>query len=121
MCGEIVFRDEDCVSLGWCFWHRACYGCLFCGSKVLSLGVPLSELFEEREKGSQSKTNAREVEVIPICSACSIDLEPEDVIQKSLGRVEESDGGLSRARWDMRKGRAGQLRRAPAVRHRNLV
>ncbi|KAF6838068.1 mediator of rna polymerase ii transcription [Colletotrichum plurivorum] len=115
VCGEVVFRDEDCVSLGWCFWHRACYGCLFCGSKVLSLGVPLSELFEERrgERGHH-RTKAREVEVIPVCSACSIGLEGEDVTQKSLDRVERSDGGLSRARWDMREGRVGQLRRAPA-------
>ncbi|KAK1779268.1 hypothetical protein QBC45DRAFT_486040, partial [Copromyces sp. CBS 386.78] len=33
VCGEVVFRGEECVSLGWCFWHRACYGCLLCGSK----------------------------------------------------------------------------------------
>lgn len=27
VCGEVVVRCEDAVSLGWCFWHRGAGGC----------------------------------------------------------------------------------------------
>ena len=30
-------RGDEVVSLGWCFWHRVCFGCLVCGS---ALSVP---------------------------------------------------------------------------------
>jgi hypothetical protein len=31
-CGEMITRTdhEEVVSLGWCLWHRSCFGCLFC-------------------------------------------------------------------------------------------
>lgn len=57
-CGEVVCRGDECVSLGWCFWHRACYGCLLCGSRGLCRGVRVEDLFrgdgdgeEEEEQG----------------------------------------------------------------------
>ncbi|KAK3322606.1 hypothetical protein B0H66DRAFT_531939 [Apodospora peruviana] len=46
VCGEVVVRGDECVSLGWCFWHRACYGCLLCGSRIIAKGVRVGELFE---------------------------------------------------------------------------
>ena len=33
-------RGDEAVSLGWCFWHRACFGCLVCG---VGLPVPVTE------------------------------------------------------------------------------
>jgi DNA-directed RNA polymerase subunit RPC12/RpoP len=29
-CGEVVFRKEDAVSFGWCWWHWGCFSCLVC-------------------------------------------------------------------------------------------
>lgn len=29
-CGEIVAREEEKVSYGWCWWHWACVSCLIC-------------------------------------------------------------------------------------------
>lgn len=31
VCGECIVRGDEVVSLGWCFWHRGCFGCLVCG------------------------------------------------------------------------------------------
>ena len=47
VCGEVVYRGDECVSLGWCFWHRACYGCLLCGSRAVCQGVRVAELFRD--------------------------------------------------------------------------
>lgn len=33
-----MLRGEDLVSLGWCFWHRACFACLLCKAP-LSLDI----------------------------------------------------------------------------------
>lgn len=34
-CGEIIVRESEVVSLGWCFWHKhTCFCCLLCGSKM---------------------------------------------------------------------------------------
>lgn len=92
-------------------------------------GVPLLELFagnhdaggEEgsslilRVAGAAGKGCMREVEVPPLCAGCFLGTEGEDVLQKGLKRIDVADGGLSRARWDAGEGRAGQLRRTPAV------
>lgn len=45
VCGEVVCRGSECVSLGWCFWHRACYGCLLCGSQLVAQGTTARDLF----------------------------------------------------------------------------
>jgi hypothetical protein len=29
-CGEIVFRKEDAVRFGWCWWHWGCFSCIIC-------------------------------------------------------------------------------------------
>ncbi|EFQ28505.1 hypothetical protein CGRA01v4_07307 [Colletotrichum graminicola] len=107
VCGEIVYRGDD---------------------KLVHRGVPLLELFDEghcadeegssstmrRVAGTSGKGRMREVEVPPLCAACYLSTEGEDVVQQGLARVERADGGLSRARWDAGEGRAGRLRRAPA-------
>ncbi|KAK4169494.1 hypothetical protein QBC43DRAFT_251843, partial [Cladorrhinum sp. PSN259] len=101
VCGGVVYRGEECVSLGWCFWHRGCYGCLFCGSKVLARGVGLGELYEDYGEGEK----AREIEEVPVCAHCLVDLEgvdEEGMVKRAVRRVEKGggDGGLVRARWD---------------------
>jgi hypothetical protein len=27
-------RGDEVVSLGWCFWHAGCFGCLICGKRL---------------------------------------------------------------------------------------
>lgn len=35
VCGEVIVRGEDVVSLGWCFWHRnTCFCCMLCKAKL---------------------------------------------------------------------------------------
>ena len=29
-CGEMVFRSEERIGLGWCWWHWGCVSCLSC-------------------------------------------------------------------------------------------
>lgn len=112
----MVFRGEDCVSLGWCFWHKACYGCLFCGCKNVVRGTPLKEWFEDDGTGEEDK--AKEVDTVPMCINCLVDVQDQqgaegeqvseaEVVQKALRKVEraEGDNGLARGRWEgLRKG-----------------
>lgn len=84
--------------------------------------MPLSDLFKEcgedaddSDVGMTGRKNGREVEVPPLCAVCCLGMEGEDVMQKSLGRVEKVDGGLSRVRWDIAQGMSSNLKRAPAV------
>lgn len=107
-CGEMVFRGDDCVSLAWCFWHRSCYACLLCGSGNVVRGVKVRELFEDGEAGK-----AREVEEIPLCAQCFVETEavissgPTTVVENALRRMEYSDGGLARRRWENQHKGAG--------------
>ncbi|KAK0666206.1 hypothetical protein QBC41DRAFT_398910 [Cercophora samala] len=112
----MVFRGEDCVSLGWCFWHKACYGCLFCGSKIVARGTTIKELFEEDGTGEDEK--AKEVDTVPMCINCLVDVQDQQgtegkqvneakVVKKALRKVERAEGGtgLARGRWEeLRKG-----------------
>lgn len=74
-CGESILRGEECVSLGLCFWHRACYGCLFCGSRAIYRGVRAASLFGEVvvvvDRG------VREVREPPLCVDCVVEVECE--------------------------------------------
>lgn len=102
-----MFRGDECVSLGWCFWHRACYGCLMCGDRRVVEGTTVEQLFEE---GSDAGTvvvrkAGREVDEIPLCAKCVEDVGRDSVgeghlIPMALGRVERFDCGLSRRRWE---------------------
>jgi len=81
------------VSLGWCFWHRGCFGCLVCGVKM-----KLSE--GENGKGKKGV----ELEAIPMCDACEDETRNEEeskVLARGLETVSRFDGGLSRDRLDM--------------------
>lgn len=107
MCGEVIFRGEECVSLGWCFWHRACYGCLLCGSQDIYQGKTLVDLFDTDAEGG------REVEIPPLCAYCAVEAEVDEVdeeatLRKGMQRVERYDCGLSEARSQKAK-RAAEL------------
>jgi hypothetical protein len=34
VCGEIIVKGEEVINLGWCFWYKACFGCLLCGTAL---------------------------------------------------------------------------------------
>lgn len=106
VCGEVVFRGDECVSLGWCFWHRACYGCLMCGDRRVVEGFSLEQIFNGQDaEGS----GGREVDEVPLCARCvekagpDVRADEEHLIPMALGRVERFDGGLSRRRWEARQ------------------
>ena len=127
-----MYRGADCVSLGWCFWHRGCYGCVFCGDRRLVRGVGVSDLFEEDDDGSEgedqytrgraaedgedgieSRGRAREVDEVPLCAHCAVDLEKkgaggDDVVQMALTAAETRDGGLAMMRWTARQEASGR-------------
>ncbi|KAK4459139.1 hypothetical protein QBC42DRAFT_232386, partial [Cladorrhinum samala] len=113
VCGGLVYRGEECVSLGWTFWHRACYGCLFCGNKRVARGVTVGELYEDEEedgnRGPPMDNGVREIEEVPVCANCLVDLEAEDekeIAKRAVRRVEKSingDGGMGRVRWERRE------------------
>lgn len=130
VCGEVVLRGEECVSLGWCFWHKACYGCLLCGSKrvvrppevavgeVLGNGDAKVENNDEMgRRGMLGRKRGREIDQVPLCKGCLVEVEGEEglgdgdkderekvVVKKGLERIDRVDGGLTRQRWEMREG-----------------
>jgi hypothetical protein len=117
VCGECIARGDEVVSLGWCFWHRACFGCLMCGSQM---SIPdkygadhgsstASGNAEAEEDGITSNNEITrevgvELEEIPLCRVCKIetagDMEDE-VLQRGLDTVTTFDGGLTRDRLNM--------------------
>lgn len=104
VCGEIIFRGDECVSFGWCFWHRACYGCLLCGSKLIYRGPRVQELFERGDGGTG---RGREVKEAPLCAICVVEAEidgvsEEGIVKRGLRRVEKLDGGVTRKRWEVK-------------------
>lgn len=111
VCGEIVFRGDECVSLGWCFWHRACYGCLICGDKRVVKGVKLQELFEdddEEEEETVETTRSKELDAVPLCINCVVEIGQDDiddqyVIPMALKETGKFDSGLSRQRWEAKQ------------------
>lgn len=139
MCGEVIFRGEECVSLGWCFWHRACYGCLLYGSKLVVTAPTLADLFDDDNKnvatGSRESRDGddvgfglragREITEVPTCANCLLGCETDSTDQKTivhnaLRRVDRADGGLARKRWEKKDGQVsrravGKIERVPAV------
>ncbi|PTD10235.1 hypothetical protein FCULG_00008719 [Fusarium culmorum] len=106
VCGELVFRGDECVSFGWCFWHRACYGCLLYGSRAIYQGVTVQELLRDEEDSEKDGCGGKEVDKVPLCAAYVVELELDGVkeetavIKRGLRRVEKVDGGLTRKRWE---------------------
>ncbi|TPX13800.1 uncharacterized protein E0L32_005744 [Thyridium curvatum] len=116
VCGEVVYRGSECVSLGWCFWHAACYGCLFCGAKRVVRGASVGEVYRRRrprsgvqgdeDEGAGGGGKRREVGEVPLCGYCAAGVEEQGldgdgVVRKGLERVDAADGGLSRMRWEV--------------------
>ncbi|KAF4999418.1 hypothetical protein FGRMN_2440 [Fusarium graminum] len=108
VCGELIFRGDECVSFGWCFWHRACYGCLLYGSRAICQGVRVQDLFpEEGLEGQRGDgCGGKEVTRVPLCAAYVVEVEVDGVadesvvVKRGLRRVEKVDGGLTRKRWE---------------------
>ncbi|KAJ4010521.1 hypothetical protein NW766_008392 [Fusarium irregulare] len=108
VCGELIFRGDECVSFGWCFWHRACYGCLLYGSRAIYQGVRVKELFqdEEPEESGRDGCGGKEVNEVPLCAPCVVEVEIDGVkeesvaVRRGLRRVEKVDSGLTRKRWE---------------------
>ncbi|CAJ0553502.1 Ff.00g120140.m01.CDS01 [Fusarium sp. VM40] len=108
VCGELIFRGDECVSFGWCFWHRACYGCLLYGSRAICQGVPVQDLFLDDELEGQARDDCggKEVTEVPLCAVCVVEVEVDRVtdqnvvVKRGLKRVEKVDGGLTRKRWE---------------------
>jgi hypothetical protein len=77
------------VSMGWCFWHGDCYGCLLCGSRVIHRGVKVREL---------NGRGIEEVGEVPLCWDCGIEIEvceergEQNDLEKRLGRVDGVNG-----------------------------
>ncbi|KAJ9425587.1 hypothetical protein QL093DRAFT_1267437 [Fusarium oxysporum] len=107
VCGELIYRGDECVSFGWCFWHRAYYGCLLYGSRSIHQGVSVHDLFQESgaEDRVKERCGGREVTEVPLCAACVVEIEvdgvkEDNVVKRGLRRVEKVDGGLTRKRWE---------------------
>ncbi|KAG6365223.1 hypothetical protein INS49_006832 [Diaporthe citri] len=117
VCGEVVFRGDECVSLGWCFWHRGCYGCLFCGNRRVVEGVSVEELLEDAGSRVPDRSTelgrgkGREIDEIPLCGPCVEEVSRETtkddhLIPMALRRIDRYDGGLSRRRWEEATGKS---------------
>ncbi|KAB5516919.1 hypothetical protein GE09DRAFT_979293, partial [Coniochaeta sp. 2T2.1] len=118
VCGEVVVRGDDCVSLGWCFWHKSCYGCLICGNRMVVRGWKVGEVFglgegeedkverEEKRCGDDwGMGKAVEIDVVPLCAYCYVEVAAEEMdegkmVGGALRRMEYRDGGLSRRRYE---------------------
>ncbi|KAG6108543.1 hypothetical protein E4U13_006396 [Claviceps humidiphila] len=109
-CGEMVLREADTVSLGWCFWHRSCYGCLLYGSRKLCTGVlDSANTRTEANSTNQDATDEgqkRGVEMLqaPLCTLCAVEceidsLDEHGIRQRGLKRIDVVDGGVTRRRW----------------------
>lgn len=105
VCGELVVRGDECVSLGWCFWHRACYGCLVCGCRILVRGVGVGDVFEGGVGGCEGgfvggvgedfgRGKGREVEEVPLCGRCFLEVDGDEV--KALGEGRWEGGAVRR-------------------------
>lgn len=103
VCGECIIRGDDVVSLGWCFWHRGCFGCLICGTKLR-----ISDLNEDCTQSNYDacagNTAGVELNEIPLCEVCEVETVGErriDVLERGLDNISRFDGGLSRDRLNM--------------------
>lgn len=120
VCGEIVVRGEEVVSLGWCFWHRSCFGCLLCGSRLDP--PPEDELpciddddtsgrvgahggyIDRLDLGGNQRRRGVELDYIPLCSSCEVTtdtLYQQEVMEIGIVNVARKDGGLSISRARM--------------------
>jgi len=111
-------RGDEVVSLGWCFWHWGCFGCLVCGERmaVPDVGKEPNDDGEEEKEGerwgswdSGLDTKRRggvgaELSEIPLCRVCGVETVGESrgqVLERGLQTIDKFDGGLSRDRLEM--------------------
>lgn len=110
VCGECIVRGDDVVSLGWCFWHRGCFGCLLCGVR-LGEGVLIdcvsdgNERWNSEDGGKGNGSRGMELDKIPLCEWCETETKikgygEKKVLEKGLENVTRSDGGLTRCRLE---------------------
>ncbi|TGO42477.1 hypothetical protein BHYA_0008g00680 [Botrytis hyacinthi] len=126
VCGEGIVRGDQVVSLGWCFWHRGCFGCLLCGVRLGErvLRECESECENGRgrygnngEDGCGDRRKGTELDKIPLCEWCETETKikgygEKKVLERGLENVTKSDGGLTRCRLeklDEDKGLGGNL------------
>ncbi|KFY04445.1 hypothetical protein O988_00781 [Pseudogymnoascus sp. VKM F-3808] len=84
VCGEVVVRCDEAVSLRWCFWHRCCFGCLICGTRLRP----------------QEGEGAVELDEIPVCEGCEEEVLDGDGLGLGRENVDRRDGGLGKTRWE---------------------
>ncbi|RKF63129.1 hypothetical protein OnM2_027028 [Erysiphe neolycopersici] len=106
VCGDTVVRGDEVVSLGWCFWHYSCFGCLVCGMQI---SVPKNEKSSKISSDefnrdlNDSGRRGVELENVPLCHFCQIEMEGEEkdqLVERALVTVSMFDGGLSRQRFE---------------------
>ncbi|PQK12321.1 hypothetical protein BB8028_0003g09380 [Beauveria bassiana] len=105
VCGEMICRGDDCISFGWCFWHRACYSCLLCGNREI-IGTSTT-----RSVGT--KAEASELLRPPLCAACDTEtardtngVDDAELVQACVNFVDSADGGIAKLRWQMMSDRS---------------
>jgi hypothetical protein len=114
-------RGDEVVSLGWCFWHRACFGCLVCGRQMdLRVFKDAGDsgcsttwgAWDDCGKdgtgngwsGKRKRMIGVELEKVPLCVNCDVEMEgkgEKTVMERGLETVSRFDGGLSRDRLEM--------------------
>ncbi|KAF7897334.1 hypothetical protein EAF00_005562 [Botryotinia globosa] len=126
VCGECIVRGDEVVSLGWCFWHRGCFGCLLCGVRLGERVLRECESECENGRGRYENTGedgygdrrrGTELDKIPLCEWCETETKikgygEKKVLERGLENVTKSDGGLTRCRLeklDEDKGLGGNL------------
>jgi hypothetical protein len=110
VCGECIVRGEEVVSLGWCFWHIGCFGCLICRNRINVLQYHNHSPERAKWHGAGDagfgcgRTVGIELDTVPLCNVCSVELDTEchdQILEKGLEYITLLDGGLSRDRLDM--------------------
>jgi hypothetical protein len=100
-------RGDEVVSLGWCFWHRACFGCLVCGDRMDLEPLQSGHLSNGgcgKTKRKRKRMIGVELEMVPLCAHCNVEMEGKGkgaIVEQDLETVSKLDGGLSRDRIDM--------------------
>ncbi|KAF7937452.1 uncharacterized protein EAE98_001766 [Botrytis deweyae] len=114
VCGECIVRGDEVVSLGWCFWHRGCFGCLLCGVRLGERVLKECESECENGRGRYGnngeeacgdRRKGTELDKIPLCEWCETETKikgygEKKVLERGLENVTKSDGGLTRCRLE---------------------
>lgn len=100
VCGEIICRGDDCVSFGWCFWHRACYSCLLCRNRAV--------VDTSCTQAADSAAEVSELLMPPLCAVCDMETASDtknrndtELAQACVDFVDSTDGGVGKLRWQM--------------------